>query len=223
MPVMERMPENESEHSLILRSACHEEAAAAVFESQYRMRLERRIIANGIPAQDAPDIVQEALFAAILRIRSGERVIETSLGAWLAGIVTHKIADYWRARQKSDWTLWPPDFPPAGDHLEGARCRDLAIFIEQVLRGMPNSHRTVLLLNKSWGWTVQEMAQRMKLRPGTVGRRLAEAGEMFRQRTSIPARTADGVRGTRLHGRGAPPETKRARVVSNAPCWRSRA
>jgi DNA-directed RNA polymerase specialized sigma24 family protein len=54
--------------------------------------------------------------------------------------------------------------------------------VREVLAGLPNDLRSILLLNETEGWTIAEIAAMMKMRPGTIGRKLAEAKEMFRQR-----------------------------------------
>jgi DNA-directed RNA polymerase specialized sigma24 family protein len=54
--------------------------------------------------------------------------------------------------------------------------------VREVLAGLPDDLRSILLLNETEGWTIAEIAAMMKMRPGTVGRKLAEAKEMFRQK-----------------------------------------
>jgi DNA-directed RNA polymerase specialized sigma24 family protein len=70
--------------------------------------------------------------------------------------------------------------------------------VREVLAGLPNDLRSILLLNETEGWTIAEIATMMKMRPGTVGRKLAEAKEMFRQRIS-----ADAVNSARAPSPGA--------------------
>jgi DNA-directed RNA polymerase specialized sigma24 family protein len=75
---------------------------------------------------------------------------------------------------------------------------DAALQVREVLAGLPNDLRSILLLNETEGWTIAEIATMMKMRPGTVGRKLAEAKEMFRQRIS-----ADAVNSARAPSPGA--------------------
>ena len=60
--------------------------------------------------------------------------------------------------------------------------------MQEVLAALPDDLRSILLLNETEGWTISEIAAMTKARPGTVGRKLAEAKEMFRSRIVRPAR-----------------------------------
>lgn len=59
---------------------------------------------------------------------------------------------------------------------------DQDIDIRTVLNKMPSELRIILLLNETEGLTVEEISQRLKKRPGTVGRKLAESKRIFRER-----------------------------------------
>jgi DNA-directed RNA polymerase specialized sigma24 family protein len=66
--------------------------------------------------------------------------------------------------------------------------------VREVLAGLPNDLRSILLLNETEGWTIAEIAAMMKMRPGTVGRKLAEAKEMFRQKiAAVVVRSAKAL------------------------------
>jgi len=79
------------------------------------------------------------------------------------------------------------------DALTSADDVDAAIEVREVLAGLPNDRRSILLLNETEGWTIAEIAAMIKMRPGTVGRKLAEAKEMFRQQ--ITARLVPRAKG----------------------------
>ena len=69
------------------------------------------------------------------------------------------------------------------------------IVVEAFSPGL-NELRVILLLNETEGLTVEEISQKLKQRPGTVGRKLAESKRIFRERL-IEARLG-ATRGRKL-------------------------
>ena len=68
---------------------------------------------------------------------------------------------------------------------------DEDIDVRGVLGRMPGELRVILLLNATDGLTVDEISRKLKKRPGTVGRKLAEARKLLRQRLLVqPAPSA---------------------------------
>jgi RNA polymerase sigma factor (sigma-70 family) len=159
---------------------------ASILEGRYKLRLMWFARVMGIPADDSSDLVQDVLLAAIREIRGGRFRRDSSIITWLDGILKNKVKDFWRAqnRRRSIFTSLepvaaaqlsqrPPMRSPAG--------WDQDIDIRALLDRMPSELRVILLLNEREGLTVEEISQKLKRRPGTVGRKLAEAKRIFRE------------------------------------------
>jgi RNA polymerase sigma-70 factor (ECF subfamily) len=155
---------------------------------------------NGLIREDCQDVVQEVLMTAIEQIRNGRFRGESSVATWLQAILRHKILDCWRVHFRQDARLVPMNAIVGSSPVESpsgaptcADDLDAALEVREVLAGLPNGRRSILLLNETEGWTIAEIAAMMKMKPGTVGRKLAEAKEMFRQQ--ITARMVHRAKG----------------------------
>src|SRR5947208_823945 len=139
----------------------------------------------GVPPDDSSDLVQDVLLIAIREIQSGRFRRDSSIITWLDGILKNKIKDFWRAqnRRRSIFTALEPIAVAQLSGRSAMRSRwDQDIDIRAVLERMPTELRIILLLNETEGLTVEEISQRLKKRPGTVGRKLAESKRIFRER-----------------------------------------
>ncbi len=165
----------------------------------------------GIPAQDCEDVAQEALVAALGQLRRGLFRGDSSLDTWLTYIVRGKIADYWRARGQASVSLTPI----AEEDLESVAMAlsqivdcdfSLLVGVHGALRELPRMHRVILLLNRTAGYTIEEISRNSGLTPGQVSARLYAAEEMFRRlldgeaATVVLARRRLGVGGTIAKG-----------------------
>ena len=160
---------------------------ASILEERYKPRLVWFARVMGIPPDDSSDLVQDVLLVAIREIRSGRFRRDSSIITWLDGILKNKIKDVWRAqnRRRSIFTSLEPvtmaQFSQRPAMRSPARW-DQDIDIRAVLDRMPSELRIILLLNETEGLTVEEISQKLKKRPGTVGRKLAESKRIFRER-----------------------------------------
>jgi len=159
---------------------------ASILEDRYKPRLMWFARVMGIPSDDSSDLVQDVLLVAIREIRSGRFRRDSSIITWLDGVLKNKIKDFWRAqnRRRSIFTALEPvavaQFSQRPAMRSPARW-DQDIDIRAVLEKMPNELRIILLLNETEGLTVDEISQKLKKRPGTVGRKLAESKRIFRE------------------------------------------
>jgi len=160
---------------------------ASILEDRYKPRLVWFARVMGVPPDDSSDLVQDVLLVAIREIQSGRFRGDSSIITWLDGILKNKIKDFWRAqnRRRSIFTSLEPvtgaQFSPRPALRSPARW-DQDIDIRSVLDKMPTELRIILLLNETEGLTVEEISQKLKKRPGTVGRKLAESKRIFRER-----------------------------------------
>src|ERR1017187_4079453 len=96
-------PLSPDDRLLLAQIAAGDQQAAESFDARFRPPLLRFAQSRKIPIQDQNDLVQEALLAAFQKIREDKFHGESSIGTWLVGILSHKIADYWeRNRRESD-------------------------------------------------------------------------------------------------------------------------
>lgn len=196
------MSVQDQDRDLAERIADRDEKAADLFHKLHTEALLAAARNNGLAPEDCQDAVQEVLVTAIQQIRAGRFRGESSVSTWLQAILRHKILDYWRVHFRRDARLVPIESLASLSPIESSSiCADdvdAALQVREVLAGLPNDLRSILLLNETEGWTIAEIATMMKMRPGTVGRKLAEAKEMFRQRIS-----ADAVNSARAPSPGA--------------------
>ena len=175
---------------------------ASILEDRYKRRLLWFARVMGIPPDDSSDLVQDVLLVAIREIRSGRFRRDSSIITWLDGILKNKIKDFWRAqnRRRSIFTSLEPvnvaQFSQRPAMRSPARW-DQDIDIRAVLDKMPSELRIILLLNETEGLTVEEISRKLKKRPGTVGRKLAESKRIFRERVIEAQMTGIKVRKVR--------------------------
>ena len=152
-------------------------ADAGILEERYKPRLLWFARVMGIPWDDASDLVQDVLLIAIREIRSGRFRRDSAIITWLDGILKNKIKDFWRAQNRRRSM-----FTPLETKLVVPSCSrwDHDIDVRTVLDRMPGELRIILLLNETEGLTVDEISRKLKKRPGTIGRKLADSKRIFR-------------------------------------------
>lgn len=152
-------------------------ADANILEERYKPRLLWFARVMGIPSDDASDLVQDVLLIAIREIRSGRFRRDSAIITWLDGILKNKIKDFWRAQNRRRSLFTPLEsklVAPSSSRW------DHDIDVRTVLDKMPRELRIILLLNESEGLTVDEISHKLKKRPGTIGRKLADSKRLFR-------------------------------------------
>jgi len=178
----------DQDRDLVQRIADQDEKAADLFHKLHTEALFTAARSSGLAPEDCQDTVQEVLLAAIQQIRDGRFRAESSVATWLQAILRHKIVDYWRAHFRRDAALVSIESFSSVSQMAGTtgplspEDLDAALEVREVLAELPDDLLSILLLNETEGWTIAEIAATMKMRPGTVGRKLAEAKEMFRQK-----------------------------------------
>lgn len=178
---------------LLQRIAAGDEEAAHLFHQAHAEWLTRTARAKGLAAEDCEDAIQETLIAAIQQIRCGRFRGGSATTTWLHSILKHKVLDYWRVYFRRDAPLMQlasGTNQTSALSLFGTWGIELAIHVREILASLPHDLRTILLLNETEGWTIAQIAVSMKLRPGTVGRKLAEAKDQFRKK--VTARVPTG-------------------------------
>ncbi len=152
-------------------------ADAKILEERYKPRLLWFARVTGIPPDDASDLVQDVLLIAIREIRSGRFRRDSAIITWLDGILKNKIKDFWRAQNRRRSLFTPLESTLA---IPSSSRWDHDIDVRSILNRMPSELRIILLLNESEGLTVDEISSKLKKRPGTIGRKLADSKRIFR-------------------------------------------
>lgn len=124
---------------------------------------------------DPQDIVQVALWKASRKLGSFRQ--ECSLSTWLYRLVVNTAYDFARRQ--------PPATCLCLDNVEDQAVEqdiELGIELNQALSCLPVEQREALLLVDIAGTTIERVAQRQGVRPGTVKSRRARARKTLRER-----------------------------------------
>ncbi len=127
--------------------------------------------------EDARDAAQDAFASAWHRL--GQLREPSAFAAWLKSIVATECARRRRRRGPRH------ELVPTRAHIESDTDRmDYQSVIASALEGLPESERHVLVLYYFLGHTLPEIARMLRLKPGTVGKRLHSA--RLRIRRGLP-------------------------------------
>lgn len=144
---MEPVSPGTSEHELLQRLQRGENAAWQELVRVYSPRLYSFLRHNLPSADDAEDVLSETLAAAVRALRTFDG--QAALSTFLYSLAYRKMADFWRRNQKTTELLEHVAAPePYGERVE----------FEEVLDGLPELTRTVLLLRYQVGLSVPEIA-----------------------------------------------------------------
>jgi RNA polymerase sigma factor (sigma-70 family) len=183
---------------LVARIVSGNEEAADEFARRYYGLFEHLARQSKIPLEDSRDVAQEALIDAYRQLRRGSFQGRSSLGTWTGKIIKGKIADYWRKQSRSleseimpapsaaeeDDDPWESLIRKIPDLAAGA---DLNIRLDVItaLKKMETMYRVILLLNRTLGYTIEEISRMTRLTngltPAQIATRLITAQKMFRR------------------------------------------
>lgn len=180
------MPTHPDDLARARRIADGDEFAVEEFLREHRVWLAAQARGWRVPAQDCEDVIQNALLAAFDQLRRGLYRGDSSLRTWVGHIMRGKAADYFAGRQAvpalslSD----PAEAPAAQDHATGRLAAprtdyETILGVREALAAMPPTLRLVLLLNRTEGYTIEQISQSWERSKSWVTRRLYEAEEMF--------------------------------------------
>jgi len=136
-------------------------------------------------ADQAEDLAQEIFMKAFLAIRSYN--FQASFGTWLSQIAVNHCYDYLRRERVSRvsyrWQLAENQVrdlegrlaSPGRGELSAEQHIALRDLVGKLLERAPAEDRTVLALKELEGLSVEEIAEILKLKPGTVKVRLHRA------------------------------------------------
>jgi RNA polymerase sigma-70 factor (ECF subfamily) len=119
---------------------------------------------------DAEDVVQNALISVM---RSAHKFRgEAAVSTWLFRIVSNAAIDKLRSIKTHPLYELPTDLPLSTSEIS---VKDLSLDLVQALKTLPENQRNVVLLIDVAGWTIADVAQKLKCAPGTVKSRCHRA------------------------------------------------
>jgi RNA polymerase sigma-70 factor, ECF subfamily len=145
-----------------------EAGAAEAFDARFRARL----IAIGrrwrLASDDAEDVVQDTLLAALTQLREGKFEARASLGGWVGRIFHNRLVDVRRrdGRLTRHVATLPPDTSLdtlALPDRESGALQDTRLQVREALLSLPKRDRLMLLLNVQGGVPVRDIAVMMRL------------------------------------------------------------
>jgi RNA polymerase sigma-70 factor, ECF subfamily len=140
----------------------------------------------GVPASAAEDVMQEVFLVVHRRLPEFEE--QTSMRAWLSAILIRVVRAYWRTRQRKNPGAAGsgPPLEPDGvvdaktpSPLEAAERDEAVRELYEVLLGMNEERREVLVLSEIEQLTAPEIAQALGVNLNTVYWRLRTARKEF--------------------------------------------
>jgi len=175
----------EEERRLVKELLKEDREALRKFLDHYQKPLFSFIKKRTRNSQDAEDIVQETLIAALESLPNFK--FRSSLFSWLCSIARHEIADYYR-REKIKTILFSY-FPfleeirdqalgPEGKYLR----QELQQEIKTVLRQLSEGYAKILRLKYIDGLSMKAIAQKMAITVKAVESRLSRARKQFAQK-----------------------------------------
>lgn len=165
--------------SLLHRCKAGDERAWAALFSQRAGQVYRWAVLLGLTPAEAEDAAQEVLATAARRI---ERcAAEEAMTSWLYQITRRVVAN---CRRLSWWRRWLPGAEPeaaqAAFSHETAREAERELDIRRCIARLPRAQAEVLVLMDIEGFTREEVAEMLRIAPGTVASRLRLARQAFR-------------------------------------------
>ena len=119
---------------------------------------------------DAEDVVQNALISVMRAAHKfrGESAVTT----WLFRIVTNAAIDKIRALKAHPVYELPLDIPIITSEIN---IKDSSMDLVKALKSLPANQRNVVLLIDLAGWSIADVARKLKCAPGTVKSRCHRA------------------------------------------------
>lgn len=178
-------PDVDQEREWIDRCRRGEREAFEPLVERYRRRVFSVVFHIVRRADQVEDLAQEIFIKAYVGIRSYN--FQSSFGTWLARIAVNHCYDYLRreraSRVKYYWQM-QEDKPrelearledPGTAELDSERRAELRDLVGKLLERAPVQDRILLVLKELEDLSVEEIAQVLKIRPGTVKVRLHRA------------------------------------------------
>ena len=160
-----------------------QEEALCAFDRGFRPKLLSFARKRGLSREDAEDVVQETLFAAIDQIQSGRFEGRASVHSWVISIFVRRCADMQRRNaHRGTVIVSSPCTEEAIDQTRGWWAEaEVRLRVREALLALPPRERLVLLLSKQQGLKAREIAPLLRLGLKTTKSILTRARKQFRE------------------------------------------
>jgi RNA polymerase sigma-70 factor, ECF subfamily len=126
-----------------------------------------------VPETDVEDVTQEVFLAALKSLPSFRG--EAQFGTWLRTLTNHKVAEYYRKRNRKQEAPQVPLFDALGQSDENAaKLMEERIALRRALHQISDQHREVILLRFAEGMPFIEIAR-------LTGQNLEATKSLFRR------------------------------------------
>lgn len=151
-----------------------DEAALLRLLEASRADLKRIAATQCASAADADDAVQESLWQVYRRIGALRTI--GSYTAWLFSIVRHECARLMRAMRQH------ADLPDADNPIFACYTRpDLSCDLANAIQSLPDKYREAIILRDFEEYSIEEMAQQLRLTREAAKSRIHRGREMIRE------------------------------------------
>lgn len=169
--------------------------ACELFVLRLRPKLVALMRMRGVSPEDAEEIAQDALVAALWQLQSGRFAARSQVTTWLRAILDRRAIDHYRrqrrhtCRSRSLDSLTPSDRDQVLSRAVSTPESRAVLLVRDQLTRLPERHRRVLILNVLHGLSAREMAPMLRLGVKTTEALLTAARAAFRERFhQYPAR-----------------------------------
>lgn len=160
------------------------EHVARLYDS-HRLRIYRFLVAQGLEPANAQELAQDVFVRLFLALSKGTRI--ESEQAWLYGVASKLVADYWRREGRPIWLeldsiretieqMPSAQDSPEDDFVSGERLRRVA---KEMLR-LPKEQRMTLHLRMQ-GQRYREIAKHLGVSISTIADWLSTASDRLRK------------------------------------------
>jgi len=173
----------EHEIALVRRAKKGDQEAFGQLMELHAVRVYR--IAYGILQDqgEAEDAVQEAFLTAYKSIKKVEK--EESFGSWLSRIVTTRVYDILRQKQRkqkaveSETEAFKMELAQSSSNPANEKA-DMALDLQSAIARLPELHRMVILMRYTEDATTDKIARVLNRPAGTIRRVLSESYKFLR-------------------------------------------
>lgn len=135
--------------------------------------------------ETADDLAQEVFLKAYTSLSSFR--FKSGFGTWLYRITVNHTRDFLRKAKKMQTVPFNDERPnektdadPLDRRIQADVSQQRRRTVRQVMRSLPEKHRTILALRDLQGLSYEEIAKILRIAPGTVDSRLHRARKLLR-------------------------------------------
>ena len=161
----------------------------------------------------ADELAQEVFLLALLHL--DELLDGKRFAGWLSQIAHHRVIDWLRCKQTCSRVVQMVPLASLAEHVAAEQRHTLEQeeehqAVRDALFALPEGQRELILLHFAEGLSQKEIADRLEVHPGTVGRKLQKA--MAQMRSALESMIKESVRPMRV----SPRTVARATLISAA-------